>query len=86
MKQIMGKIFHYEKEQLFNSDMKSEQMMGKVLNVLSYARDKYKNISIRNTLAALKPERLNMFSVIYIANKTLMRVTWLLAQEVSSLI
>lgn len=86
MKQIMGKIFHYEKEQLFNSDMKSEQMMGKALNVLSYARDKYKNISIRNTLVALKPERLNMFSVIYIANKALMRVTWLLAQEVLSLI
>lgn len=65
--------------------MKSEQMMVKVLYVLSYARDKYKNISIINTLVALKSERLKMFLVIYITNKTLMTVTWLLAQEVLSL-
>lgn len=54
---------------------------GKVLNVLSYARDKYKNISIINTLAALKSEKLKMFLVVYITNMTQMTVTWLLAQK-----
>lgn len=54
MKQIMGKIFHYETGQFLNSHMKSEQMMVKVFIVSSYARDKYKNISIMNTLVAVK--------------------------------
>lgn len=54
MKQIMGKISHYETGQLLNSHMKSEQMMVKAFIVSSYARDKYKNISIMNTLVAVK--------------------------------
>lgn len=55
--------------------MKSDQMMVKVLNVLSYAREKYKNISIMNTLVAFKPERLKMFLVIHNTIKTLMTVS-----------
>lgn len=53
MKENMGKIFHYETRLLLNSHMKSEQMMLKVFTVSSYPREKYKNISIMNTLVAL---------------------------------